>query len=177
LLQGLGVGPDIGGQDLNLGRSDAGKLRDRQPQDGKAPTSTRTIEITMATMGRLIKNFDIGLPSVGFRRKWLGVHLHARAHLLHALGHHPLPWFQSVRNNPLVADTVADFDGRMLTCFRRRPLRLDSCLAALRLRAAGRAARPAALGQQREPCRNRRDAEYFRDWETAQRAELPRCSH
>src|SRR5271170_8053073 len=75
------------------------------------PTSTRTIEITMATMGRLIKNFDIELPARSSRRKWFGIHLHARTHLLDSLGNHPLAWLQSVRNNPLAADTVADFDG------------------------------------------------------------------
>ena len=47
-----------------------------------------TIEITMATMGRLIKNFDMELPSRCVHGKWLGVHLHARTHLLHALGDH-----------------------------------------------------------------------------------------
>ncbi len=35
LLQGLRVRPDIRSQDLNLGRSDAGKQRDRQAQDGE----------------------------------------------------------------------------------------------------------------------------------------------
>ena len=76
-----------------------------------APTITRMIEITMATMGRLMKNFDMRSPSLGFRRKGLGVHLHAGAHLLHALDHHALSWFQSVGNDPLAADTVADLDG------------------------------------------------------------------
>src|SRR5271169_2199918 len=71
------------------------------------PTSTRTIEITMATMGRLIKNFDIALPSHRLHGKWLGVHPHARTHLLHALGHHPFVWLESVCNNPLIADPVA----------------------------------------------------------------------
>ena len=35
LFQGLRVRPDIGGQDLNLRRSDVGKLRHRQAQDGE----------------------------------------------------------------------------------------------------------------------------------------------
>src|SRR5208282_4861312 len=88
-----------------LGNCATGKLR-----MVRVPTSTSTMEITMATMGRLIKNFDMGLPSRGFHGKRLGVHLHARTHLLHALGDHPFPWLKSVRNNPLIAKTVADFD-------------------------------------------------------------------
>src|SRR5271166_2173444 len=74
-----------------------------------APTSTRTIEITMATIGRLIKNFDIESPRLGFQGKRLGVHLHARAHLLHTLSDHAVAGLQSVRNNPPVAHAVADF--------------------------------------------------------------------
>src|SRR5271156_4001270 len=77
----------------------------------RVPTSTRTIEITMATMGRLIKNFDIELPARSSRGKWFGIHLHTRAHFLDALGNHPVAWLQSIRNNPLAVDTVADFDG------------------------------------------------------------------
>src|SRR5271167_2155288 len=88
-----------------LGNCATGKLR-----MVRVPTSTRTIEITMATMGRLIKNFDIGLPSRWFHGKWPGVHLHARTHLLHPLGDHPFARLESFRNNPLVADAVADLD-------------------------------------------------------------------
>src|SRR5437879_2415390 len=76
-----------------------------------APTKTRRIEITMATMGRLIKNFDIGLPSLACRSKWLGVHLHAGAHFLHALGHHAFAGAQSFLNDPQAAYAVADLDG------------------------------------------------------------------
>src|SRR5271170_1071925 len=75
------------------------------------PTSTSTIEITMATMGRLIKNFDMGLPPRSFHSKWLGVHLHTRAHFLHTFGNHPLARLHTVRNNPLRANPVADFHG------------------------------------------------------------------
>src|SRR5579864_2262144 len=76
-----------------------------------APTSTKTMEITMATMGRLIKNFDIGLLSLRQRAKRLGVHLHTRAYFLHTFGNHVLATLQSVRNHPLVADSIADSDG------------------------------------------------------------------
>ena len=45
-----------------LGNWATGKLR-----MVSEPTSTMTMEITMATMGRLMKNFDIGLSIPGFR--------------------------------------------------------------------------------------------------------------
>src|ERR1700733_3620091 len=76
------------------------------------PTITMTMEITIATMGRLMKNFDIGSPSRRFRGgKWLGVHLHPRTYLLNALGTSAISALQSVRDNPLVADAVAHRDG------------------------------------------------------------------
>src|SRR2546425_12621678 len=76
----------------------------------REPTSTRTMEITMATMGRLIKNFDIGLPSLGFRGKWFGVNQHSRAHLLHALDNHAFALLQAFGDNPLIADAVPHLD-------------------------------------------------------------------
>src|ERR1700686_2675706 len=88
-----------------LGNWGTGKLR-----MGRTPTRTRTMEITMATMGRLIKNFDMGLPPRSFRRKRLGVHLQARTHLLNTLGDDTFAGLESLGNNPLVADAVADFD-------------------------------------------------------------------
>src|SRR5208283_1990935 len=87
-----------------LGNCATGKLR-----MVIAPTITITMEITMATMGRLIKNFDMGLPSFGVRDKRLGVDRHARTHLLYALGNHALAALQSFGNNPAVADAVTDF--------------------------------------------------------------------
>src|SRR5271166_5373416 len=89
-----------------LGNCATGKLR-----MVRAPTSTSTIEITMATMGRLIKNFDMGSPSLSIQPEWLGVYLHARTHFLDTFGDHPFAGLESIRNNPLVADTVADLDG------------------------------------------------------------------
>src|ERR1700685_2936718 len=74
------------------------------------PTSTNTMEITMATMGRLMKNFDIGLLPLRLGDKWLGVHLHARTDFLYALGNHAFASLQPFRNNPVGADAVADFD-------------------------------------------------------------------
>src|SRR5271167_2096612 len=75
-----------------------------------APTITMTMEITMATMGRLMKNFDTGLSVLRSRAERPGVHGHARTHLLYALGHHAFAPLQSVRNDPLGAHTVSDCD-------------------------------------------------------------------
>src|SRR4029077_5476597 len=72
-----------------------------------APTIIMTMEITMATMGRLIKNFDMGLLSLRFRGKRLGVYLHARAHFLHSLGNHAFARLQSIYDDPLSADPIA----------------------------------------------------------------------
>src|ERR1700722_19104683 len=74
------------------------------------PTRTKTMEMTIATMGRLMKNFDIELPSRAFRGKGLGLHLHARPHLLYALRNDAFASGQSFRDNPLVADAIADLD-------------------------------------------------------------------
>jgi hypothetical protein len=69
-----------------------------------------TMEITMATMGRLMKNFDIGLPPLAVRGERLRIHLHARTYLLHAFGNRTFALLQSVSDNPIGADTVADRD-------------------------------------------------------------------
>jgi hypothetical protein len=52
------------------------------------PTSTRTMEMTMATIGRLMKNFDMASPARRFSNKRPGIYFGAGAHLLHALRHH-----------------------------------------------------------------------------------------
>src|SRR6266480_1929780 len=72
------------------------------------PTITITIEITIATIGRLIKNFDIGLPSLASPGKRLGVHQHARTNLLHAFGNHAVASLQPLGDNPIDADTLAN---------------------------------------------------------------------
>src|SRR5271163_3621958 len=76
-----------------------------------APTITKTMEITMATMGRLIKNFDMGLFSLRLCDERLGIHLHAVTYFLYPFGNHAFALFQSVRNNPLGPNGFADFDG------------------------------------------------------------------
>src|SRR5271168_853503 len=75
-----------------------------------APTITMTMEITMATMGRLMKNFDMGLFTLRFRAERLGVHPHARAHLLDSFRNHAFAWLQPFVNNPLRARALAGRD-------------------------------------------------------------------
>src|SRR5579863_4257521 len=72
------------------------------------PTITKIMEITIATMGRLMKNFDIGLSVLVFRAERLGVHERASAHFLHAFRDDSFSGMQPVRDNPLRAHTVAD---------------------------------------------------------------------
>src|SRR5271165_6942289 len=124
-----------------LGNCATGKLR-----MVRVPTSTRTIEITMATMGRLIKNFDIGSPSRCCRNKWLGVDVHARTHLLHALGDDAVAGLESLIDNPVAADTVADLNRLDVHFVLIVPSRPDNRLAALSLHAEVPAARSAGPG-------------------------------
>ena len=57
-----------------------------------APTSTIRIAITIATMGRLMKNFDMRLPILCLRDKGFGVHMRALAYLLNAFRDHSFAW-------------------------------------------------------------------------------------
>src|SRR5271167_657774 len=75
-----------------------------------APTMTITIEITMATIGRLMKNFDICSPSLGVCRKWFGIHLRPRVHFLHTLSDYAFALLQAFRNNPVCTHPVAHYD-------------------------------------------------------------------
>ena len=59
-----------------------------------APMITVRTATTMATMGRLMKNFDTGLFPPGLRHKGLRVHLHTRAHLLHSFCYYAIAWLQ-----------------------------------------------------------------------------------
>src|ERR1700746_3349527 len=72
------------------------------------PTSTKMMEITIATMGRFMKNFDIALFVLGVRAEGLGVHLRTGSHFLNSFGDDSFPAIQPVRNNPSRADAVAD---------------------------------------------------------------------
>src|ERR1700693_1694702 len=81
------------------------------------PMITIRMAITIATMGRLMKNLDIKLFPAHFRRRCvrLRAHGHSGTHLLYAFRHHALSRFYSLvdnpqRANPIAGFHVADFD-------------------------------------------------------------------
>src|SRR5579864_4281096 len=76
------------------------------------PTSTRTIEITIATMGRLMKNFDMTLPTDRFRGEWFRIDPNAGAHLLHPFRNNTIPRIESTCDHPTPID---------LGTYRHRP--------------------------------------------------------
>ena len=53
-----------------------------------APTITVRMAITIATIGRLMKNLDMAGSTCVCER--FRIHLHSLANLLHAFGHHAL---------------------------------------------------------------------------------------
>src|SRR5712692_9456471 len=77
-----------------------------------APTITVRIEMTIATIGRFMKNFDNLLPPLtfGFLPEWLRVHGRARSGLLQALDDHALAGLQSLPDHPHQADSITDLD-------------------------------------------------------------------
>src|SRR5579872_1663601 len=68
------------------------------------PTSTRTIEITIATIGRLMKNFDMTLPAHRIRGEWLGIDPDAGTHFLNSLRNNPITRVQSTCDHPTPID-------------------------------------------------------------------------
>src|SRR5579864_1977323 len=80
------------------------------------PTNTMTMEITMATIGRLMKNFDMGHPSLSIRRslalghEWLGIHAHTAAHSLHSFSNDSVSWIEPARDDPSVINPVGHSD-------------------------------------------------------------------
>src|SRR6202040_2917120 len=77
------------------------------------PIITNRIEITMATIGRLMKNFDmvlLGSRLCHFGSVQLRFHLHASPHLLRSFGYDAVAWLQSFRNDPLAAEPVSRFN-------------------------------------------------------------------
>src|SRR5271169_3751878 len=94
-----------------LGNCATGKLN-----TVSAPTNTMTMEITMATMGRLMKNFDMGRPSLSIRRslvlghKWLGIHAHTTAHSLNSFNNDSVSGIEPVSDDPSVINPVAHSD-------------------------------------------------------------------
>src|SRR5271163_707698 len=95
-----------------LGNCATGKL-----STVSTPTNTMTMEITMATMGRLMKNFDTRHPSLSIRRslvlghEWLGIHLHTSVHSLNSLNNDSVSRIKPVRDDPSVINPVADSNG------------------------------------------------------------------
>src|SRR5579863_7806923 len=101
-----------------LGNCATGKL-----STVSAPTNTMTMEITMATIGRLMKNFDMGNPSLSMRRslvcrtlvcriwvlglEWLGIHAHTSAHSLNSFNHDSVSGIEPVSDDPSVVNPVA----------------------------------------------------------------------
>src|SRR5579862_8202579 len=79
-----------------FGNCATGKLR-----TVSEPTSTSTMEITMATIGRLMKNFDIALPALRIAGKRLGIHLRALPNFLYALGNDHFARFKPFGDHPL----------------------------------------------------------------------------
>src|SRR6202167_1805298 len=107
----------------------------------RVPTSTMMMAITMATMGRLMKNLDI--ESVSLRRgKRLGIHAPPRTHLLHPFGDDSFSRIQPLCDHPLVARRVAHrdrsnahlvvtiYDGNLVSALklRHRALRHQQCV-------------------------------------------------
>src|SRR5271169_3851609 len=94
-----------------LGNCATGKLR-----TVSEPTNTMTIEITMATMGRLMKNFDMGHLSLSIRRslalghEWLGIHAHTTAHSLNSFNHDSVSGLEPARDDPSVINPVGHSD-------------------------------------------------------------------
>src|SRR6266853_4792174 len=77
-----------------------------------APTITVRIAMTIATIGRLMKNFDISPASLLFRRlvERPGVHTRTENSLLDALHNHSLARFQPIADHPHRPGLVADLD-------------------------------------------------------------------
>src|SRR5258708_19568631 len=77
-----------------------------------APTTTIRIEMTMATMGRLMKNFDMSFSPCLIRcdAVRLRIHCRARSGLLYALDDHALAGLQAFPHHPHRADLVTDRD-------------------------------------------------------------------
>src|SRR5260221_12612270 len=100
-----------------------------RPRNATIPAIVMMIEITIATIGRLMKNFAITPPAF-LARRWLsflfrlpgtsrirfrllvglGRHSHARPNLLDSLANDLVPFLQSLRNNHLPVKARSDFD-------------------------------------------------------------------
>src|SRR5580700_7603826 len=81
-----------------------------RPRMVMAPTSTMRMAITIATMGRFMKNFDMALAILCLRDKRLGVYSRAWAYFLNAFGDDSFAWIQAFCNDPQGADAIANRD-------------------------------------------------------------------
>src|SRR5690349_23886195 len=68
------------------------------------PTSTKTIEITIATIGRLMKNFDMTSPAHRFGSERFRINPNAGAHLLNTFGNHAITWIETTCDHPTSID-------------------------------------------------------------------------
>src|ERR1700722_9864561 len=93
-----------------------------------APTITVKIAMTIATMGRLIKNLDI---SVALHER-LRAHLRAGPDVLGALGNDALPRFQSLTHHPHRSHLVVDL--HLLDAHRVLVVKDGDLIATLQLR-------------------------------------------
>src|SRR5262249_28612021 len=73
------------------------------------PSITVRIEITMATMGRRIKKFDIAFPYLFLRRRYGlfgGSHQHSGPQPLQSFRNDPVTWFDTFFNNDQILVAV-----------------------------------------------------------------------
>src|SRR5262249_45484739 len=75
------------------------------------PTSTSTIEITMATMGRLMKNLDMPSPPLGVPSERFSSHQNAVTDFLYPFGDDGFAEIKSFGDDPILVNAVADFYG------------------------------------------------------------------
>src|SRR5690242_18845968 len=75
-----------------------------RPVSATAPMITVRIAMTIATMGRLIKNLDIGSP----RLERLRIYDHAGPNLLQPFDDDALARLYAIANDPLMSDGVAE---------------------------------------------------------------------
>src|SRR5215813_12055328 len=76
-----------------------------------APMITNTMEITIATIGRLIKNFDMALPAHRFRTEWFRVNLRTSADFLNSFNNYALTRVEAARDHPARIDLGTYCDG------------------------------------------------------------------
>src|ERR1700693_371277 len=145
------------------------------------PRITITIEITIATIGRLMKNLDMAftLPAPSHYPAHMASGLLAHRDAPSALPRPPRVLPASVRPR-LSTGRRHDLQPGPSVCCPCSPhpqQPLDKRLATPKPHAAALATHLSALEPLSEFCRSRRDEEYFPDWEIARQSELTRCQH